>query len=84
MNSNHILALSREVFQHLSRPLQTSIAAASVGLINSQKVGIAAVGRGMEGEAQPRSAARRVERLVVNPRLEIQEACRGLRLGGMT
>jgi len=66
------------MLQCLSRPIQKTIAAAATALIGCEVVGVSALGRELEGTAQPNSGIRRIERLVRNPRFEVPVACGGL------
>lgn len=66
------------MLQGLSRPILKTVAAAATALLAGQVVGVSALGRRLEGKAQPNSGVRRIERLVKNPRLKIPVACGGL------
>lgn len=78
MNSDHVLSLCLRMFQGVSRPVCKTVAAAATALLSCQVVGVSALGRRLEGNAQPNSGVRRIERLIKNPRVRLPAACGGL------
>jgi len=67
-----------ELFPEMPRPEQKALAALVTGVVCEQKASLAQASIGMPGDAQNPSKARRAQRLVANPRLDVPRAQRRL------